>query len=691
MLSTPAPPSPTTPQSPPIALGSVDLAFLDSVPTAIFVHDASGQPYFANRPARALFGVGADPAAPMSLVAAAAEIYVTDTDTRYPLESFPATMPAGVVDCRLGDMEIRRLDGTVHLEVWVKQTLNHDGTINCTVHSFVDASERKNTDADLLLTESLTKAVATAPGFADVLETSLHEICQLTGWSFGQAWLPDSTGTSMRCKYTWHEDSVGFREFHRASRALVVKPGEGLAGRVWVSKQWEWNDDEAAPVADDVAQPSDALVAGHRASVAMPVVVDDKVVAVLEFLVLVGGNQDQRSVDRVTSVVSRVGLWMSTKGAEDAGRRGEDKFRQIAEATADAIIFASADSRILYMNPAAETLFGYTADEVIGLLMAELVHDRVHPVSDATIGRFAHVRASGVAGPPVYLMAVRRSGEEFPVEMTITSWQEGKETFLTAIVRDSSDRVRTELKLRETLGLERKAHEQLQVLDALKYTVLQAVAHDLRSPIAAVLILTGILRADAKELAPALRLPLLADIERSMGKMGRLLQDLLDSDPAQPIEARRKPCDVGELVRRTLADSALDSSRPVYTDLASVVINVDAAQIDRIVENLLTNAAKHLVVGVPVWVRTTHSDGGALIVVEDAGEGVPADLREEIFEPFRRGNEPAMHSLGLGLGLSLVSRFAVLHGGRAWVEDREGGGASFRVFLPDTGATPREL
>ena len=82
-------------------------------------------------------------------------------------------------------------------------------------------------------------------------------------------------------------------------------------------------------------------------------------------------------------------------------------------------------------------------------------------------------------------------------------------------------------------------------------------------------------------------------------------------------------------------------------------------------------------------------DGGVLIAVEDDGPGVPVELREAIFEPFRQGPTASPHSPGTGIGLSLVARFAELHGGRAWVEDREGGGASFRVFLPGRVARPR--
>jgi signal transduction histidine kinase len=109
---------------------------------------------------------------------------------------------------------------------------------------------------------------------------------------------------------------------------------------------------------------------------------------------------------------------------------------------------------------------------------------------------------------------------------------------------------------------------------------------------------------------------------------------------------------------------------------------VDAAKVERIVENLLANAARHAPDATGIWVSATASDGGVLITVEDNGPGVPPELRAAVFEPFRQGPDRSQHSPGVGIGLSLVARFAEIHGGRAWVEDRAGGGASFRVFLP---------
>ena len=104
---------------------------------------------------------------------------------------------------------------------------------------------------------------------------------------------------------------------------------------------------------------------------------------------------------------------------------------------------------------------------------------------------------------------------------------------------------------------------------------------------------------------------------------------------------------------------------------------------ERIIENLLANAARHTPPGSRVWVSARREDAGVLLAVEDEGAGVPLELREAVFEPFRQGPGPSEHSPGVGVGLSLVARFAELHGGAAWVEDRPGGGASFRVYLPE--------
>jgi signal transduction histidine kinase len=130
---------------------------------------------------------------------------------------------------------------------------------------------------------------------------------------------------------------------------------------------------------------------------------------------------------------------------------------------------------------------------------------------------------------------------------------------------------------------------------------------------------------------------------------------------------------------------AVDPTRrrtPLRIETDRLKVSLDAGMVERIVENLLTNVARHTPEGTPVWVSTEPRGDVVLITVADAGPGVPTALMRSVFEPFGQGASMSASSPGVGIGLSLVTRFAELHGGRAWVESRPGGGAAFKVFVP---------
>jgi signal transduction histidine kinase len=166
-------------------------------------------------------------------------------------------------------------------------------------------------------------------------------------------------------------------------------------------------------------------------------------------------------------------------------------------------------------------------------------------------------------------------------------------------------------------------------------------------------------------------------------KLDRMVADLLDLDRLTRgiVEPKLSDTDVGALVRHLVGETDFLDGQRVTVEAEPVVLAVDASKIEHIVENLLTNAVRHTSPASHIWVRVAAEDGGAMITVEDDGPGVPDDMKEAIFEVFQRGPEAA-GTPGTGIGLSLVARFAGLHGGRAWVEDRTGGGASFHIFLP---------
>ena len=234
---------------------------------------------------------------------------------------------------------------------------------------------------------------------------------------------------------------------------------------------------------------------------------------------------------------------------------------------------------------------------------------------------------------------------------------------------------------RERIGESEKAR-RLRLLDEFKDSLLTAVSHELRTPLTVIVGLSSTLKNRELDLTPEEVSEALTRLEANAHRLESLLMDMLDLDRLnrRVIEPHPSPVEMRECVLRVL-DTLEVPNRPVEVDLGSASVSVDPAHLERIVENLVANAVRHTPPGTPIWIRADRTSEGVVLVVEDAGPGVPVALRTEIFEPFRRGNTNS-HSPGTGVGLSLVHRFAGLNGGRAWVEDREGGGASFRVLLP---------
>ena len=343
-------------------------------------------------------------------------------------------------------------------------------------------------------------------------------------------------------------------------------------------------------------------------------------------------------------------------------------------------------SKTTYISPRQLDVFGYSNQEMLDdpTLWARTIHpeDRERVLSaDVTSNQRAEDSFS-----LEYRMIAKDGRVVWVQDQANLVRVEDQPPFWQGFLLDITERKQAEAQLERALEVEREATRSLRALDEMKNTFLQAVSHDLRTPLAAILGLAITLErgdvhleeGDAKDLAHR--------IAGNARRLDRLVTNLLDLDRLARgiVTPKLRRVDVGALVRKVVAESELIADARLRLAIEPVETAVDGAKVERIVENLLANTARHTPDDTTVWVSVRPQGTGVLILIEDDGPGIAEDIREPVFEPFRQGPDAPQHSPGVGVGLALVRRFAEIHGGRAWIEERPGGGASFRVYLPGT-------
>src|SRR5829696_1676598 len=376
---------------------------------------------------------------------------------------------------------------------------------------------------------------------------------------------------------------------------------------------------------------------------------------------------------------------------------------EIFRTISDPVLVLDPGGRVLDANPAAGRLAGRSVAEAVGRPVADLLPTWSAEVTGALADGAARARPEGSGEPRggapvnrevsldgrIYDLAIsalperqRQPGGHLVVARDVTERRQVEERLCAAL---NHERVATD-RLAVALERERAAAEHLRALDGQKSAFLQAVSHDLRTPLASVLGISLTLQRSRGRLPEAETGDLLGRLAVNARRLDRILTGLLDLDKLDRgiVELRRERVDLAGLVAGVVSEAAdeLLDAHPVSLELAPAPVLADAAKVERIVENLLANAARHTDPGTPIWVRVAPGDRGALLCVDDAGPGIPAEHRESIFRPFSRGSGGATYAPGSGVGLALVAQLVSLHDGHAWVEDRAGGGASFRVLLP---------
>ena len=215
---------------------------------------------------------------------------------------------------------------------------------------------------------------------------------------------------------------------------------------------------------------------------------------------------------------------------------------------------------------------------------------------------------------------------------------------------------------------------------------LAGIAHDLRNPLSSLKMGTAFL-LNEPSLASPKHAAILQLLDRQTERLNRLVNDLLEASQieAGQLALRPEPVDLSEIAREMVRFHATDSSlHPITLKCCEqpVVIQGDRQRLERVLDNLISNAIKYSPGGGPVDVVVLRDEEDAIVSVADQGVGIAADEQQLIFEPFRRVSSIKDRVPGVGIGLSVVQRIVVAHQGRVEVESSPGHGATFRVRLP---------
>ncbi|HXT63849.1 MAG TPA: PAS domain S-box protein [Pyrinomonadaceae bacterium] len=359
----------------------------------------------------------------------------------------------------------------------------------------------------------------------------------------------------------------------------------------------------------------------------------------------------------------------------------------IVDTTDDAVISKDLNAIITSWNPAAERLYGYKAEEVIGKSVTILIPPEWPDEEPSILKRLRR----GERIDHYETVRVAKNGSRLDVSLTVSPIRDasGKIIGASKIARDITEQKKAQNEIARLLAAERAARQDAEVASRTKDEFLATLSHELRTPLTAMLGWLTILRShklDAKTTQHAVE-----TIERNAKAQAQLIEDLVD---ISRIVGGKLNLEVGPVELLPVIDASVEVVKPAADakDI-SIKVNYDATvgpvsgdpgRLQQIIWNLMSNAVKFTPNGGSVFVDYRRSGAFAEVTVRDNGIGIAEDFLPHVFERFRQAESTATRShRGMGLGLAIVRHLVELHGGTVSVRSEgENKGSTFTVHLP---------
>jgi PAS domain S-box-containing protein len=375
---------------------------------------------------------------------------------------------------------------------------------------------------------------------------------------------------------------------------------------------------------------------------------------------------------------------------QEALSASELRFRSVVQSAGDAIILSDESGKILSWNHGAENSFGYSEDEIVGEPLEVLMPESYRPRHRAGFERFRVTRRSQIIGSTVELEGLKKDGTVFPIELSLASWSNGEGLMLTAIIRDISERKKTE----ELRGAKEAAEEA----NDAKSSFLARMSHELRTPLHAIIGFTNLLiQNNGGNLTPQ-DIDFLQRILLNSKDQLQLINSVLDLSKVEAgrmdlqVERTSVETIVNEVVKQLDAEQRNADVEIILRLPPSVKpVSADRQKLKQVLMNIVDNALKFTKQGSVTIALITADDLEPIrIDVTDTGMGMPPERISEIFEPFRQlpagARDP--RSSGTGLGLSICRSLCDLMGYRLEVSSQPGRGSTFSIVLAERSRLP---
>ncbi|HKW88518.1 MAG TPA: PAS domain S-box protein [Candidatus Acidoferrales bacterium] len=383
------------------------------------------------------------------------------------------------------------------------------------------------------------------------------------------------------------------------------------------------------------------------------------------------------------------------KKANEALAQSQKRISLVVETAHEAFISIDASGNIREWNHQSKATFGWSREEVVGKSLADtIIPAQYRDLHRKGIERFLATGEGRVFNKILEMVAMRRDGQEFPIEMTVSPLRWQGSYIFNAFLRDITRRKEAE-KVRAHQAAElAQANAELEAANKELESFSYSVSHDLRAPLRHIDGFARILVEEYKSDLDTGGQHYLERIVDGAKQMGRLVDDLLNLSRLGRQELQRQSTNLDALVsnvRNDLAEST--NHRTIEWKIAPLpVVNCDPSLTKVVFTNLLSNAVKftaprHRVV---IEVGSTEEEGQQAFFIRDNGVGFDPKYADKLFGVFQRLHRQEDFE-GTGVGLATVQRIIHKHGGRIWVKSELDRGTTFYFTLDGKARSVHEV